>query len=62
MFRTVVCDLRGIRYLILQGSMQDGGVRADIAVVRSCTDRSFGVNMLRDATRLAQRMPARAKG
>jgi len=72
MFHTVICDLLGIRYPILQGAMQGGGgvelvaavseagglgvlptfggtdqkLRADIAAVRSRTNRPFGVNIM----------------
>jgi enoyl-[acyl-carrier protein] reductase II len=71
-FHTVICDLLGIRYPILQGATQGGGgvelvaavseagglgvlptfggtdqkLRADIAGVRTRTNRPFGVNIM----------------
>jgi enoyl-[acyl-carrier protein] reductase II len=72
MFHTILCDLLGVRYPILQGAMQGGGgvelvaavseagglgvlptfggtdhkLRADIAAVRTRTNRPFGVNIM----------------
>jgi enoyl-[acyl-carrier protein] reductase II len=83
-FHTVICDLLGIRYPILQGAMQGGGgvelvaavseagglgvlptfggtdqkLRADIAGVRTRTNRPFGVNIMAMGRGITERCAA----